>query len=210
MAIVPAQRVHRFRYSLSNLRCNPNQGFTMVEYITRAALINIGSSNLSENILKVKRAQNRNISGATFLSHSSKDDSVMPAVVLILEEHGASVYLDKKDESLQTKPPRDIAKTLRERIVLARKFIVFASDNIKDSKWVPWELGLADGYKAPSNVALFPAPEKANEAKWTEQEYLGIYDRIVWGRIGNATKDEWIVWNQTQNSAVTLTNWLNR
>jgi len=134
----------------------------------------------------------------------------MPGVVRILENHGATVYLDKKDSTLLSKRPREIAIVLRERISSCKKFIVFASINIKDSKWVPWELGLADGYKKPRNVCLFPAPDSKSEYKWTEQEYLGIYDRIVWGKIEGEAKDRWLVWNHVDNTAVGLADWLDR
>jgi len=147
---------------------------------------------------------------ATFLSHSSKDDEVMPGVVRVLEGHGATVYLDKKDPTLLNKKPRDIAVTLRNRISDCKKFIVFASVNIKESKWVPWELGLADGYKKPRNVCIFPAPDKASDHKWTEQEYLGIYERIVWGSFKGKDKPEWMVWNHEDNTATQLREWLER
>ena len=39
---------------------------------------------------------------------------------------------------------------------------------------MPWELGLADGYKTQANVAIFPSVKSHNDTKWTEQEYLGI------------------------------------
>lgn len=71
----------------------------------------------------------------------------MPIVVHLLENHGATVYLDDKDPALLARPGREVAKILRSRVRSCRKFILFASKNIKDSKWVPWELGLSDGYK---------------------------------------------------------------
>lgn len=182
----------------------------MLEYSTRAELIAIGNEALNESLAKVAKAEKRGATNAAFLSHSSKDDEVMPGVVRILEGHGATVYLDKKDPTLLSKAPRDIAKTLRDRISVCRKFIVFASDNIRTSTWVPWELGLADGYKRPRNVCLFPAVEKANEYEWTEQEYLGIYDRIIWGNFKGEEKNQWLVYNHYENSAVKLRTWLER
>jgi len=182
----------------------------MVEYVSRAELSSLGLESLTENLAKVAKAEARSSVNATFLSHSSRDDDVMPAVVRILEGHGASVYLDKKDGDLLSKSPKDIAETLRNRIVNCKKFVVFASVSIRDSKWVPWELGLADGYKKPKNVCLFPAPESASEYRWTEQEYLGIYDRIVWGTFKQKDRPEWMVWNHKENTATALREWLTR
>lgn len=132
----------------------------------------------------------------------------MPGVVLILENHGATVYLDKFDPTLSEKSPKEIATALRARISSSKKFMVFASDHIKESKWVPWELGLADGCKRSGNVAIFPAPEKAFEYRWTEQEYLGIYDRVVWGTFKGNDKPEWMVWNHVSNEAMPLREWI--
>lgn len=182
----------------------------MVEYVTRAELIEIGKTRLTESLAKVAKAESRSAQNTTFLSHSSKDDDAMPGVVLILENHGATVYLDKKDPTLSTKPPPDIAKTLRGHISQAKKFVLFASNNTKESKWVPWELGLADGYKKPRNVCIFPGPDKSEDRKWMEQEYLGIYDRVVWGAFKGQEQSQWMVWDHVENSAIRLREWLER
>lgn len=77
------------------------------------------------------------------------------------------------------------------------------------SKWIPWELGLVDGEKGSQPVALFPTAETSYEQSWTETEYLGLYQRIVWGKIKDITeKDEWIVLNHEKNTAVRLKRWL--
>lgn len=182
----------------------------MVQYVTRSELRSMATRNLAQGKAKVAKAENRSSTGMTFLSHSSSDDELMPAVVLILENHGATVYLDKLDNSLAAMEIKDIASSLRTKISSAKKFILFASQSVKGSKWVPWELGLADGYKGPRNVAIFPAPENMQETAWSEQEYLGIYDRVVWGQITGDTDPGWLVWDHSKNSAVHLRTWLAR
>ncbi len=182
----------------------------MVEYVSRDELISIGRKNLTENRARVLRAAARSPAHNTFLSHSSKDDEVIPVVVEILESHGATVYVDKKDSALGNLNPKEIASSLREKIASTRKFVTFASSNIRDSKWVPWEIGLADGYKRSANVAIFPAPDKAHDFRWTEQEYLGIYDRVVWGCLRGEERHKWLVWNHVANTATTLREWLER
>lgn len=181
----------------------------MVRYVSRGELSEPGLESLREGLQKVAKAEKRSPSGTTFLSHSSSDDGVMPRVVTILEEEGAIVYLDKKDVSLSSKPPEEIAATLRTKVAQCSKFVLFASDNIRSSKWVPWELGLADGSRTEKNVCIFPAPEKSSDFKWTEQEYLGIYNRIVRGHTKNNSRDRWLVWNHQKNTAVSLRDWLS-
>ncbi|WP_380879063.1 hypothetical protein ACFB49_20140 [Sphingomonas sp. DBB INV C78] len=156
----------------------------------------------------VEKAAARLPQYATFLSHSSRDADILPGAIRILENHGARVYLDKKDPSLPPYTSRDTADILRKRINESKKFILLASNNSKDSRWVPWELGLADGYKNPRNAAIFPSVDKQTEIAWTEQEYLGIYDRIVFGDLNGKPKKVWMVLNQKKNTATELSDWL--
>lgn len=146
----------------------------------------------------------------TFLSHSSKDDEYLPGVIRVLESHGASVYIDDGDTRLPEKPSPDTARILKQRINESRRFVLFVTENSKGSKWIPWELGLGDGLKSAHSVALFPSAQYWWEQSWSEQEYLGLYQRIVWGRITGDLSDGWIVLNHHENSATHLRKWLER
>lgn len=183
----------------------------MPSYVTRDDLRRMGRGVNADSLQrKFLSARARRPEGATFLSHSSQDDELMPVVVEILENHGAQVYLDTKDPTLSTCSGRGVAIQLRSRIKSSKKFVVFVSDNVKDSKWVPWELGVSDGYKNSRNTAIFPTVEKSYETAWLSQEYLGAYDRIVWGALTGYSENLWMVWNQDENTACTLAEWLAR
>ena len=80
----------------------------------------------------------------TFLSHSSKDAEYLPGVINLLENHGASVYCDLGDNRLPDNPNPETAAILKNQIKVSRKLVVFITTNSKDSKWVPWELGIGD------------------------------------------------------------------
>ena len=74
-------------------------------------------------------------------------------------------------------------------------------------------LFFGDNYSPPMSYAsedLTPVEaEKIYERKWCETEYLGLYQRIVWGKIQNVTdQDGWIVWDHKEDTAVTLRRWL--
>lgn len=115
----------------------------MVEYYTRQDIANFSESmgsQLRESVRK--RAEGRSPQNATFLSHSSRDADVILPIVKILEDHGSSVYIDKKDPSLPPYTSKETASILRMRIGQSKKFVLLASQNSKDSKWVPWELGV--------------------------------------------------------------------
>jgi hypothetical protein len=181
----------------------------MVEYTTYDDLRSFGRTVESAELMKSVQVRN-SVGHNTFLSHSTKDQELLPGVVAILEAHGADVYIDKKDETLPPYTTRKTATILRKNIKAARKFVLFATPNSKDSRWVPWELGLSDGYKTDANIAIFPAAEYSYQHSWSEQEYLGIYDRIVWGKLAGYSNELWMVYDHEENTAVTLRNWLSR
>jgi hypothetical protein len=144
-----------------------------------------------------------------FLSHSHKDEKFLPGVVSILEGHGGSVYVDVQDKRLPETASVETARILRQNLSACRKFVVFVTTESKDSKWIPWELGLGDGEKTLRNVALFPAAKQDCDQAWAEREYLGLYDRIVWGQFKDK-QFEWLVLCHHENTAVTLGAWLAR
>jgi hypothetical protein len=183
----------------------------MTEYITRGELRKFASDlgTVAASAMR-KSASSRSPSGSTFLSHSSKDDELVTGAILVLENHGAQVYVDEIDPAM---PPYTSAKTaalLKTRIRDTSRFVLLASKNSKDSRWVPWELGIADGLKPPAKIALFPATESRFETAWTSWEYLGLYDRIVWGRLEGYKSEVWMVLDEKANTATELRQWLTR
>jgi TIR domain len=140
----------------------------------------------------------------TFLTRSSKDKEFLPAIIEILTNHGASVYIDKEDERLPEQTSPESAAILRDTIATCRKFVVFVTPQSKASKWIPWELGLGDGIRKVENVTLFPSADAVAEMTWAEQEYLGLYQRIVWGNFEGKANPEWIVYNHVTTVGVPL------
>src|SRR3712207_2606711 len=98
-------------------------------------------------------AKSHQLSGKTvFLSHSSQDEDLVSGAVLILENHGGSVYVDDGDPDLAGAALVDIANRLRSVIAKTRRFVMLATPRSKDSKWIPWELGLGEGKHGESEV----------------------------------------------------------
>lgn len=143
----------------------------------------------------------------TFLSHSSKDAEFLPAVIDLLENHGASVYCDLADVRMPESPNPETAAIIKNQITGSDRLVMFVSTNSKDSKWVPWELGIGDTALHQSNVALLPAAEKSYEQTWAKQEYLGIYRHIVWGQLQGYEKPLWIVYDYREHTAERLADW---
>ena len=181
----------------------------MFEYATREDLQSVASqSSINEQATLRKSAEERSPSGATFLSHSSQDQGLVVGVIQLLENHGAKVYIDKKDPTLPPYTSKDTALGLKNRISQSRKFVLLASKNSQDSRWVPWELGLADGYKGMDRIAILPAVEQKFDTSWTNWEYIGLYDHIVWGDLQGETKRVWMVLDKRKNTAIKLSSWL--
>lgn len=181
----------------------------MVEYLTREQ-IRRSAGPAAETASIIRTAASRSPAGSTFLSHSSKDLDLLPGAIKILQDHGAQVYIDKKDETLPPTTNRATASALRDRVRQCRKFILLATINCKDSRWAPWELGLADGYRRSSNIAVLPGIDSVTDLTWAEREYLGVYDRIVYGAHRSYANPIYMVWDQTDNTGTELREWLHR
>ena len=162
---------------------------------------------LNESTL-IKTAARKDTAKNVFLSYSSKDIDILPYPIKILTNHGGQVYIDKGDDRLPEPPSSETAKILKDTIKKLPRMVVFVTPNSKDSKWIPWELGLGDGSKNNSDVAIFPSVEKPYDKKWTEQEYLGLYNRIVYGGLEGYDKDVWMVYDHKTNTAKELSKWL--
>lgn len=143
-----------------------------------------------------------------FLAHSSKDEKHLPDIIYILKKHGGRVYVDKGDARLPKKPNKGTAEILRKTIQKCHRFILFVTPNSKDSRWIPWELGLADGKKSSMSVVLFPTLEYRDEQDWAETEYLGLYRRIVWVQTKSMKEKRWFVFDHEHNSGTPLEQWI--
>ena len=142
-----------------------------------------------------------------FLSHQMSDLAPAKAAVNLLERHGASVYLDVEDASLQASSPNQIAARLRNAIRACRRLVVIVTDNTQTSRWIPWEMGIADQQFGDSRVALLPIkPQSYSAEDWTQQSYFNLYARIE--PSGAGTSPTWLV-KTLQGNWVPLTQWIN-
>lgn len=183
----------------------------MIDYITKDELRGFAAQlNVNEQASVRKSASSRGPEGATFLSHSSKDQDLVVGAIRVLEGHGAKVYIDEVDPEMPPYTTEETAGLLKKRIGQTKKFVLLASENSKDSRWVPWELGVADGYKGLEKIALFPAANKSHEQAWASWEYLGLYRKIVWGDLQGYQKRVWMVLDEKKNTAIELGKWISQ
>lgn len=183
----------------------------MVEYVSKSDLQTFsGKLSINEQATLRKNAQTASLSVAAFLSHSSKDTDLVAGAIVLLRNHGATVYTDQQDPAMPAYTTSETAHALKSRIRQCKKFILLATENSSNSKWVPWELGIADGIKGMSQIATFPAVDGGTKSNaWTSWEYMGLYKQIVRGKIKGDKENSWLVWDKSKNSAERLKNWLS-
>ena len=112
-----------------------------------------------------------------FLSHKHDEVKILQDVVALLKKEGVDVYIDWLDEGMPAFTNAKTAHRLKEKIKIADKFILLATEKAINSKWCNWELGLGDAAKyVKNNIALFPITKDNGNFQGTE--YLTIYPRI--------------------------------
>lgn len=163
--------------------------------------LTLNEQTLMKSTASVKSAKD------TFLSHSSKDAEYLPGVIKLLKNHGASVYCDLDDERMPGEPNPETAELIKAQIKGSSRLVLFVTTNSKDSKWVPWELGIGDVSLSADNVALLPVSQSSYDQSWAKQEYLGLYRHIVHGKIKGEPKPLWMVYDYRNNTATKLSEW---
>lgn len=57
-------------------------------------------------------------------------------------------------------------------------------------------------------MTILPTVESQTDVTWSSWEYLGLYDRIVWGDLKGREKRVWMVLDERKNTATELSEWL--
>jgi hypothetical protein len=134
-----------------------------------------------------------------FLSHSHKDRALIEPAIAFLRSHGVKVYVDWMDEGMPDIVSGETAKKIKERISQQKKFMVMVTENSKDSRWVPWELGYADPVKGMNHIASFPIAEAYD---FTQNEYMKIYPKVYY------VSQTWYIWQDDPSKITLLKDWL--
>lgn len=155
---------------------------------------------LENRRLQVSKAAT--VQGNVFLSHCTRDDDKIKGVIDFLSDFGVRVYVDDLDMRLPKPPSVDTASILKDEIKASSRLIVLVSPASQDSRWIPWELGLADGFKGVSPIAILPITPYGEEEEWAKEEYFALYPRI-YERGGT-----WYVMDPRDGKPWTLSGWI--
>src|SRR5437763_1949279 len=94
-----------------------------------------------------------------FLSHSHQDRDLAKGIILHLATFGIDVYVDWNDSSMPRETNRETADKIKSRIEELNLFMILATENALQSKWVPWEVGVADKTKGEQQVLIIPVAD---------------------------------------------------
>lgn len=144
-----------------------------------------------------------------FISHSFLDKKLILTLIDLFNKANYSVYVDWiNDQNLdRDRVSSKTAKLIKKRISECRGLSYIATDNIVNSKWCPWELGLADGLHS-GKACILPVMKEGKTFKGTE--YVGIYPYIEYEKIsGKQTYEFWVNDQEDTTKYLSLKNWLN-
>ncbi len=173
-----------------------------MSFISRAQLESYGRGfAINSDYIRSKQAQatangKSDAQVTLFLSHSHKDRVLIEPAISFLRSHGVKIYVDWMDEGMPDVLSAETAKKIKEKIGQQKKFLVMVTENSKDSRWVPWELGYADPTKGLEHIASFPI--KDGEYDFTQNEYMKIYPKIY------CVNNTWYVWRTNRPKSPSL------
>lgn len=176
-------------------------------FITRSQIqayergISVANESVASMQAKAVSLNSASAQVTIFLSHSSKDRELLKPTISFLRSHGVSVYVDWMDEGMPDVVSGETAKRIKAKIRDQKKFMVIVTENSKDSRWIPWELGFADPVKGMEHIAILPISDNGSFA---QNEYMKIYPKI------QRVNDIWWVWIDDPTSLTQLTDWLKR
>ena len=117
-----------------------------------------------------------------FLSHSHKDRVMAKGVQAFLQSQGWDVYIDWDDAEMPSKPNRQTAARIKDKIVQLDWFLFLATQTSTASRWCPWEIGYADGKKSIERIIILPTSDGYSTYG---NEYLDLYRHIAPSTLGD-------------------------
>ena len=177
-----------------------------MSYLTRSELQQIPyrfTESQRRNIVQRFHTKYSDAQITVFLSHSHKDAELIESFLLLLENEDVIVYVDWKDKTMPAMTSSITARQLKARIRICGKFMVLGTNNALLSRWVPWELGIADLQNGMPNVAIVPVVDIAKQ--WMGNEYVGIYSRVE-----RADSGRMAVFEPGKDRGILLSDWLRR
>lgn len=178
-------------------------------YLTKTVIRNYSNRKLSQKSYQDYLKSNFPAPSKirVFLSHSHLDvhdlsDEDIKALIILLLESSCDVYIDWLDAEMPSKPCEETAKRLQEKINACDRFLLVATNNAVNSRWVPWELGYADKAKGIDNISVIPIADP--NGRWEGAEYLRLYPQML------ISNDNLCVFAPATNKGYTFGYWVEK
>jgi len=138
---------------------------------------------LTESLLREKASRFQKVASASseyflesvhqanitvFLSHSHNDKELVKGLIELLAEQGIYIYVDWNDSSMPRITSGETARKIKKRIGELQLFFFLATENGLNSKWCPWELGVADSFKRWDDIIIIPVADPSGRFKGNE------------------------------------------
>jgi len=141
-----------------------------------------------------------------FLSHSHKDKDLVEGFINYLAYSSQiKIYVDWLDSDMPATTTRATAHRIKQKIAQMDYFLVLATRNAMESKWVPWEIGVADQIKA-NKIAIVPVSDP--NGNFHGNEYLQLYPRIEPGHNQISGETILAIFEATKDSGKSVRSWL--
>jgi len=142
-----------------------------------------GTAKFQNPVLQNGARKSLSSRNTVFLSHSHEDADLILAAMNFLLTIGVDVYVDWLDDSMPAVTSGETATKIKAKIAECERFVVLLSEKSVESKWVPWELGYADGVKDINRIAIMPIrrSEYTSGSKFDGMEYISLYPVIKEG-----------------------------
>lgn len=161
--------------------------------------------NFHESAYKALSKSTADVS--VFLSHSHKDRSLVDGFINYLASWGKiKVYVDWQDSDMPSTTNRETASRIKKKIEELDYFLVLATENALKSKWVPWEIGIADSIKL-DKIAIVPVSDASG--KFNGNEYLQLYPSIQPAILQSGEKTMAVFQPNQSSNGVIIRSWLS-
>ena len=175
-------------------------------YIKESFLRSKATDAILENFASKMMKKTASLSSAkrVFLSHSHYDKELAKGLKNYLSSLGIDLYIDWMDSSMPPDTNMETANNIKRKIGRSDHVIVLCTINAMKSRWVPWEIGVADIKKTPTGVSILPVVD--SYGKFEGNEYLQLYDRVIVSDDGSIAVFE----PNKKRGGIVIKSWLQR
>ena len=147
-----------------------------MSFLTEGTLRVYASETTPSTLRKSARGLQPGSVATIFLSHSHLDRELALGLIKFLGSQGITLYVDWNDTEMPQITSRGTADLVKQRIKENAVFMLLATRNALASKWVPWEVGVADQSKSADQIVVIPVADPSGYFQGSE--YLQLYNRL--------------------------------